>query len=67
MRKIFYVIFSLCSIGFIGSTLLVTYVNLLVGFLGFACTYILGVTAMENLDIRIRDTNGPLENTFEDE
>jgi len=64
MKRIVYIVFSLCSIGFTGSLLLAEHINLLVGLLGFAFTYFLGVYALETFDMRIKDANGPAENTF---
>jgi len=57
MKRIVYIVFSLCSIGFAGSLLLVEHVNLLVGLLGFVITYFLGVYALETFEFRIKDTN----------
>lgn len=63
MKRIVYVVFSLCSVGFTGSLLMAEHINLLVGLLGFGITYVLGVTALESVDMKIKDTN-ETENTF---
>lgn len=63
MKKIVYVIFSLCSIGFTGSVLLADQINLFLGLVGFGLTYVLGVTALESVDMKIKETN-ETENTF---
>lgn len=57
MKRIVYIVFSLCSIGFTGSLLLAEHINLFVGLLGFAFTYFLGVYALEAFDVRIKNTN----------
>lgn len=64
MKRIVYIVFSLCSIGFTGSMLLAEHLNLLVGLLGFAITYVLGVYALETFDVDIKDTKKPVENTY---
>jgi len=63
MKRIVYIVFSLCRVGFTGSLLMAEHINLLVGLLGFAITYVLGVTALESVDMKIKDTN-ETENTF---
>jgi len=63
MKKIVYIVFSLCSIGFTGSLLLAEHINLIVGLIGFAVTYFLGVYALESFDMKIRETD-ETENTF---
>lgn len=63
MKRLIYIVFALCSIGFTGSLLMAQHINLLVGLLGFAITYVLGVTALESVDMKIKDTN-ETENTF---
>ncbi len=63
MRRIVYVVFTLCSIGFTGSVLLVQYVNLLVGLLSFAFTFFCGAVTLEAIEIKFKDQE-PAENTF---
>lgn len=63
MKRIVYTVFSLCSIGFTGSVLAAQYLNILVGLLGFAVTYLLGVYALETFDMKIKDASSN-ENTF---
>jgi hypothetical protein len=57
MKRLVYIVFSLCAIGFAGSLLLSEHVNLLVGLTGFVTTYFLGVYALENFDMTFKDTN----------
>lgn len=64
MKRIVYIVFSLCSIGFCGSMLLVEHINLFVGLLSFAFTYFLGVYALETFDVDIKETKKPVENTY---
>lgn len=64
MKKIVYIVFSLCSIGFTGSILAAEHINLLIGIIGFGLTYVLGAVTLEALDIELKDTNETVENTF---
>lgn len=57
MKRIVYTVFSLCSIGFTGSLLAAQYFNILIGLVGFAVTYLLGVYALESFDMKFKDTN----------
>jgi len=63
MKKIVYIVFSLCSVGFTGSLLMAEHLNLLVGLLGFMLTFFLGAGAIENLEISEKKTKVN-ENTY---
>lgn len=63
MKRLVYIVFSLCAIGFAGSLLLSEHVNLLVGLTGFFITYFLGCYALENFDMTIKETDEPVQTT----
>lgn len=63
MKRIVYIVFTLCSIGFTGSVLLVEYMNLLVGLVGFAFTYLCGVATLESIEMKLKDQK-TVENTY---
>ena len=63
MKKIIYIVFSLCSIGFTGSVLLVEHINLFVGLIGFGFTYLCGVATLESLEMKLKDQE-TAENTY---
>jgi len=63
MKRIVYIVFTLCSIGFTGSVLLVEYMNLLVDLVGFAFTYLCGVATLESIEMKLKDQE-TVENTY---
>jgi hypothetical protein len=63
MKRLIYIVFALCSIGFTGSLLMAQHLNLLIGLIGFAVTFFLGAGAIENLEISEKKTKVN-ENTY---
>lgn len=66
MKKIVYIVFSLCSLALTGSVLLAQHVNLVIGFAGIGLALYFGVSALESCDITLKETK-ETENTYIDE